>query len=197
MRIAPLLVISASLLACKKKSPEESQTASPTVESTTDVSVAEADESGSSTDAMGDSSAGVASPTAAADAAGPERAPARGLQAQLDEATAQLTRHDAIGAQRALEILEPLSNQHPEIAGIEYNMGVAYLILDDSLNARKRFLRATEVDPAFSEAWLNMAIMSDEGGDLPRRGPLQGYPCMGISMGIPYPCLTPKSTTLT
>jgi tetratricopeptide (TPR) repeat protein len=159
MRLIPFLLLGCALVGCQKKvedpissSPAEVEEPSPWGE------VAETPEAAS------DGTAETAPVEASSDVAtGPAL-----VQAKLDEATAFLTRGDPTSAQAALAILEPLTVEHPDLAGIQYNMGVAYLILDDNLNARKRFLRATEVDSGLTQAWLNMAIMSEQVGDLER-----------------------------
>ena len=160
MRLIPFLVLFSASWGCGKKVEDPIASDPPTAEPVSPWG----SETSAEVDTEGTTEGSVeAPPTIDQSGSAQDR-----LQAQLDEATAFLTRGDADSAQAALAILEPLTVEHPDLAGIQYNMGVAYLILDDTLNARKRFLRATEVDSGMSQAWLNMAIMSEQGGDLGR-----------------------------
>lgn len=79
---------------------------------------------------------------------------------QLGDAVAMLTTRDSGRARSALELLKPMTAQYPDVAAIPYNMGVAYNILGDETEARRSWLRATEIDPKFAKAWLNLGALS-------------------------------------
>ena len=70
-----------------------------------------------------------------------------GIEGQLIQATGQLTLQTTEGAQAALSILQPLSSEYPDIAGIFHNIGVAYLQLGEDFKAMDAFQRATTIDP--------------------------------------------------
>ncbi|MBM4366937.1 MAG: tetratricopeptide repeat protein, partial [Deltaproteobacteria bacterium] len=103
-----------------------------------------------------------------ASAANPQGAawdePTGGADKQLSDAVAMLTTGDASRARGALDLLKPLTSQYPDRAEIPYNIGVAHNILGDDTEARRSWLRATEVDPAFARAWLNLAALSARKG---------------------------------
>ncbi len=103
-----------------------------------------------------------------ASAAAPQGAawdePTGGAEKQLSDAVAMLTTGDASRARGALELLKPLTAQYPDRAEIPYNIGVAHNILGDDTEARRSWLRATEVDPSFARAWLNLAALSARKG---------------------------------
>lgn len=79
---------------------------------------------------------------------------------QLDDAVAMLTTGDVGRAKSALSQLTPLQQQYPDVAAIAYNIGVAHHILGDDTSARRSWLRATEIDPTFAKAWLNLGALS-------------------------------------
>lgn len=83
---------------------------------------------------------------------------------QLDDAVAMLTTKDAAKAAQALERLEPLTAKYPDQASVPYNMGVAYMVQGNEDQARRSWLRATEVDPSFDKAWLNLGILNQRSG---------------------------------
>lgn len=105
----------------------------------------------------------VADPAAAAPEA-PTGAPwdesSAGNGQQLGDAVAMLTTRDPGRARSALELLKPMVSQYPDVAAIPYNMGVAYNILGDDTEARRSWLRATDVDPTFAKAWFNLGALS-------------------------------------
>ncbi|MBM4390144.1 MAG: tetratricopeptide repeat protein [Deltaproteobacteria bacterium] len=90
--------------------------------------------------------------------------PTGGADKQLSDAVAMLTTGDASRARGALDLLKPLPSQYPDRAEIPYNIGVAHNILGNDTEARRSWLRATEVDPAFARAWLNLAALSASKG---------------------------------
>jgi len=83
---------------------------------------------------------------------------------QLDDAVAMLTTKDAAKAAQALERLEPLAAKYPDQASVPYNMGVAHQVQGNEDQARRSWLRATEVDPTFDKAWLNLGILNQRSG---------------------------------
>ena len=95
------------------------------------------------------------------------------IEARVNEAAAWLTTRQPEQASTALATLKELSVEAPDLAEIPYNMGVAYEILGDDTEARKRYLRATDIDPTLGEAWLNLGALAEREGDLNRA--LQAY----------------------
>lgn len=73
-------------------------------------------------------------------------------------------------ARAAIERLTRLAADRPEDARIPYNQGVAWLTVGDPGEARKRFLRATDIDPKLSAAWLNLGALAERNGELERAG---------------------------
>ncbi|GDX78629.1 hypothetical protein LBMAG42_04400 [Deltaproteobacteria bacterium] len=101
----------------------------------------------------------------AADPAAAWSAPAEtGPEKSLSDAVAMLTTKDAGRAKQALELLKPLTSTYPDMVEIPYNIGVAQHILGDDTEARRAWLRATEVDSAFPKAWLNLGALSARRG---------------------------------
>ena len=103
----------------------------------------------------------------------PEPMTADQVHAQVNEAVALLTTGRPADAQVALDRLKALSAEAPDLAEIAYNQGVAYQILGDEEMARKRYLRATDIDPTLGGAWLNLGGIAERDGDLSRA--LQAY----------------------
>lgn len=90
-----------------------------------------------------------------------------------NSAISLLTTGQAEDAKRAIELLREVGEREPDLAEVPYNKGVAWLIIGDTAQARKRFLRATEVDPELAAAWQNLGAMAEERGELDRA--LQHY----------------------
>ena len=95
------------------------------------------------------------------------------IDARVSEAAAWLTTRQQDQAVSALSVLKELSVEAPNLAEIPYNMGVAHEILGDDNEARKRYLRATDIDPTLGEAWLNLGAIAEREGELDRA--LQAY----------------------
>jgi tetratricopeptide (TPR) repeat protein len=95
------------------------------------------------------------------------------IHQQVNEAVSWLTTGQPELARQALERLTQLSAEAPELAEIPYNQGVAYQILGDNEMARKRYLRASDIDPTLGAAWLNLGAIAEREGDLSRA--LQAY----------------------
>ena len=93
--------------------------------------------------------------------------------ATLDAAAALLTTGRENDAQQAVRMLKEVSEADPELALAFYNLGVAYEILGSKLDARKSYLRATDIDSGMGDAWLNMGNMQFREGNLTRA--LQNY----------------------
>jgi tetratricopeptide (TPR) repeat protein len=83
---------------------------------------------------------------------------------QINDATALLT-SDAAAAQVALSKLQEIIKQKDDIPEAHYNIGVAYIIMEDADGARQAFLKSTEVDPTFSKSWYNLGVLSEREGD--------------------------------
>ncbi len=84
----------------------------------------------------------------------------------LDDAVSMLTTGDEGRARAALDLLKPLTAQYPDVVEIPYNIGVAQHILQDDTEARRAWLRATEIDPTFAKAWLNLGALSAQRGQM-------------------------------
>ena len=95
------------------------------------------------------------------------------IDARVSEAAAWLTTRQQEQAVSALSVLKELSVEAPDLAEIPYNMGVAHEILGDDNEARKSYLRATDIDPTLGEAWLNLGAIAEREGELERA--LQAY----------------------
>jgi len=91
---------------------------------------------------------------------------ASGPDQAISDAAAMLTTQDAGRARAALDLLKPLSSQHPDRVEIPYNIGLAHHLLGDDTEARRAWLRATEVEPAFAKAWLNLGALSARRGQM-------------------------------
>lgn len=87
------------------------------------------------------------------------------MKRQLDDAVAMLTTGDPGRARAAIDLLAPLQGQYPKVAAIPYNIGLGHQIVGDESQARRAWLRATEVDPTFGRAWLNLGALSARTGN--------------------------------
>lgn len=85
---------------------------------------------------------------------------------QINDAAALLTTADPTRAQRALEVLQGQVAQRPDLAAIHYNIGVAHQMLGQEAEARRAWTRATEVDPTFAKAWVNLGVLNAASGRL-------------------------------
>ena len=90
------------------------------------------------------------------------------IEERVNAAAASLTTGQESDATQALSVLQELSVEAPDLAEIPYNMGVAHEILGNNTEARKRYLRATDIDPGLGEAWLNLGALAEREGDLNR-----------------------------
>lgn len=71
-------------------------------------------------------------------------------------------------AKQALLLLQEIAANHPDDARVPYNQAMAHLTLGDEGEARKRLLRATDVDPKFAPAWLTLGALAERSGELDR-----------------------------
>lgn len=85
----------------------------------------------------------------------------------------QLRLEDPTVAREVIEDLKALTADRPDAAEIPFNIGVAYELLGDDTNARKAYLRATDIDPSLGEAWLNLGALAESRGEFDRA--LQSY----------------------
>jgi tetratricopeptide (TPR) repeat protein len=76
-------------------------------------------------------------------------------------------------AKQALEALREVGENEPDLAEVPHNQGVAWLIIGDLEQAKKRFLRATEIRPELAASWQNLGALAEEAGNLQRA--LQHY----------------------
>ena len=91
---------------------------------------------------------------------------------EINNATAMLT-SDGEAAKVALVQLQEILQKKDDIPQVHYNIGIAYLKMDDVESARQAFLKTTEVDPTFSKAWYNLGVLLEREGDF--NGALQIY----------------------
>ncbi len=96
----------------------------------------------------------------------PASAPEAGVDRTISDAAAMLTTQDAGRARAALDMLKPLTGQYPDRVEIPYNIGLAHHILGDDTEARRSWLRATEVEPGFAKPWLNLGALSARRGQM-------------------------------
>lgn len=66
--------------------------------------------------------------------------------------------------QAAIDLLTPMSESHPDYAGIWVNMGIAYYQLKQQDSARQAFNKAVELDPGQAAAHNYLAFMAREAG---------------------------------
>lgn len=83
---------------------------------------------------------------------------------KVNDAVSLLTSEDESRAKRALEILQSEVTENPDVAAIHYNLGVAHQRLGQESEARRAWTRATEVDPTFAKAWINLGVLSMAAG---------------------------------
>ncbi len=105
-----------------------------------------------------DPAATASTPSAPAPQTGPDRT--------ISDAAAMLTTQDVGRARAALDMLKPLTGQYPDRVEIPYNIGLAHHILGDDTEARRSWLRATEVEPGFAKPWLNLGALSARRGQM-------------------------------
>lgn len=87
---------------------------------------------------------------------------------QLQEAAGLLTTSRETDAQRAIDLLKGIAREYPDNALAFYNLGVAFQTLGQDSDARKAYLRATDIHPALGDAWLNLGAMRRSKGDRQR-----------------------------
>jgi tetratricopeptide (TPR) repeat protein len=145
-------VAALALSACKKQPPEAAAAAAPTEAQASEAPTAEGS---------------AAAPMV------PSEAPEQRLQRVMAESVEALKLGDPTQAARVVEELKALTSMAPDAAEIPYNIGIAYELLGDDTNARKAYLRATDVDPTLGAAWLNLGAMAEERGEYDRA--LQSY----------------------
>jgi len=66
--------------------------------------------------------------------------------------------------QAAMDLLTPLTQSHPDYAGIWVNMGIAYYQLKQKDSAKNAFGKAIELDPGQAAAHNYLAYMAREAG---------------------------------
>ncbi len=78
----------------------------------------------------------------------------------MNDAVAMLTTQDPAKAQEALSRLQGLAGNYNDVAVVYYNVGLAYYYMGQPDQARKAWLRSTEIDPAYAKGWLNLGNLS-------------------------------------
>jgi tetratricopeptide (TPR) repeat protein len=84
---------------------------------------------------------------------------------ELQEAAGLLTTRSPEDAQRSVGLLKAISQKYPDNALAFYNLGLAYQTLGENSDARKAYLRATDIHPSLGDAWLNLGAMRRNNGD--------------------------------
>jgi tetratricopeptide (TPR) repeat protein len=86
----------------------------------------------------------------------------------LIQASALLTTGIDADTDRAIEILREITREYPDEAVGFYNLGIAYQLRGSENDSRRSFLRATDIEPRFGDAWLNLGAVQAEAGDFGR-----------------------------
>ena len=152
LRMSIVLVAALSLAACKKKPTETA--------AVTDA-------------AAGESPASAGAEVTPASPMLPSEVPEQRLERVMAASVKTLASGDVTQAAQVIEDLKALTSLAPDAPEIPYNIGIAYELLGDDTNARKAYLRATDIDPTLGAAWLNLGAMAEARGELDRA--LQSY----------------------
>lgn len=88
---------------------------------------------------------------------------------------------------KAIQRFTNMSQEAPDSPVIRFNLGVAQELMGDETEARKSYLRATDIDPTYGNAWYNLGAMAERDGDLSRA--LQSYRA-GLRNAPAHPELT-------
>ncbi len=97
----------------------------------------------------------------------PEQIEAR-LKEGVIDAIVLLEKGDVESAKQAFSKLQDAKAVWTDDATLHYNIGLAQQQLGDDDAARKAYLRATDLDPALGEAWVNLAAMYMRSGEYDR-----------------------------
>ena len=85
------------------------------------------------------------------------------LRAQADEslqkAVGRLSTGSADEARLAVDLLRAITRDYPDDALAYYNLGLAYQLMGQMTDARKAYLRATDIYPGLGQAWLNLGAI--------------------------------------
>ena len=141
--IALLLALGLSLGGCARQAPKEdadTTAAEPTGQAPTDT---------------------VTAPTAPSVKTGKPAAIDPEVRKPFSKAVAALRANDP---QTAIDILTPLSQSHPDYAGIWVNMGIAYYQLKQPDSARSAFNKAIELDASQAAAHNYLGFMARAAG---------------------------------
>jgi tetratricopeptide (TPR) repeat protein len=120
---------------------------------------------------------GAPPPESSATATAPEAVESvvvvRTIDERITSAAALLTTGDPAAAQESLADLGRLIMEAPDRVEVPYNMGLAYHQMGNIHNAKRYYLKATQLDPELTRAWLNLGVLAEEQGDYRRA--LQHY----------------------
>ena len=86
-------------------------------------------------------------------------------ESDLQQAAGLLTTRRESDTRRAIELLLEVTSNYSDNALAYYNLGVAYQSLDENADARKAYLRSTDIYPGMGDAWLNLGAMRRNQGD--------------------------------
>jgi tetratricopeptide (TPR) repeat protein len=84
---------------------------------------------------------------------------------ELRDAAGLLTTRRVEDARRSVVLLKAISQNYPDNALAFYNLGLAYQTLGQDSDARKAYLRSTDIHPSLGDAWLNLGAMRRNNGD--------------------------------
>ncbi len=86
----------------------------------------------------------------------------------LIQASALLTTGIEADTERAIVLLRGITSEYPDEAVAFYNLGIAYQLRGSENDSRRAFLRATDIEPRFGDAWLNLGAVQAHSGDFER-----------------------------
>ncbi len=87
---------------------------------------------------------------------------------KVDAAVSLLLSGTPESASKALALLDEVVAKEPDMVVAIYNQGIAHQQLGELTKAERRFLRATDLDPAYAPAWQNLGALAERTGDLQR-----------------------------
>lgn len=88
------------------------------------------------------------------------------FEGRMSAAVELLKKGDVESINKARKILDELAVERSDVAEVVFNQGVAAAALGNLDEARKFYLRATDIDPKLGVAWLNLGAVAERAGDL-------------------------------
>ena len=84
----------------------------------------------------------------------------------LEQAVSLLITGTPESAQKALNKLDKIVENEPDMLAAIYNQGLAQLALGETKKAERRFLRVTDIAPDYAAAWQNLGALAERTGNL-------------------------------